>query len=237
MEISTIWIIWYGQFWKFIHELCKIYFPDIEVLISSRTFDKAQPFDQVCKADIVFPCGPIKYMQQQLEDIIPLLWEDSILWEVTTVKVMPVKILHKNTNINYIASHPMFGPESYSKNWDSLTWCTIAWCEDTLSIESREVFQSKLREFGLNIVDLSADQHDKHLAETLFLTHYVSQIIYQAWFDRSKIDTLSFGYLMDAVESVKDNEWLFKDVRNFNPYCKEVVERFAKTNKDILESL
>jgi hypothetical protein len=40
---------------------------------------------------------------------------------------------------------------------------------------------------------------------------------------------------MDAVESVKDNEALFQDVWKFNPYCQEVVERFATTNNTILK--
>ncbi len=234
MHISSIWIIWYGQFWKFIHDTASEYFPDLEVLISSRSHTDTLPLEKVCKADIVFPCGPINYMAEQLHKIIPLMWKNSLLWEITTVKVMPEKILSKSKNLKYICSHPMFGPESYKKNNNNLRWCTLAWCSDSLSQEDRKLMLSFLETYKLRIVHMSADQHDKNLAETLFLTHYISQIVYQAWFDRSAIDTLSFWYLMDAVESVKDNKDLFVDVWKNNPYCKQVVERFSKTNQNIL---
>ena len=74
---------------------------------------------------------------------------------------------------------------------------------------------------------MSPEEHDKHLAETLFLTHLVGQIIARGEFGRTEIDTVSFGYLMDAVESVKHDTELFQDVFRYNPYCRQVLERFG----------
>ena len=47
------------------------------------------------------------------------------------------------------------------------------------------------------------------------------------------IDTLSFGFLMDAVESVKSDTELFRDVFAFNPYCEEIIARFEKAEADV----
>ena len=84
---------------------------------------------------------------------------------------------------------------------------------------------------------MNADEHDKHLAETLFLTHYIGQSILKAGFTRTEIDTLSFQFLMDAVESVKDDKKLFADVYQFNPYCREVAERLHAAQVEIYKEL
>lgn len=101
-------------------------------------------------------------------------------------------------------------------------------CEHTLEDEVYNLYQQALRDVNMHIVHMTTDEHDKKLAQTLFLTHYISQLIIQSGYERTDIDTVSFGYLMDAVESVKDNKELFHDVRELNPYCKQVVDTLKK---------
>ena len=224
----TIWIIGYGQFWKFIHMLCKQYLPDAHVLISSRSYSDAQLLDDVCQADVVFPCMPISKFEENMKHIVPLLWVETIIWEVCTVKHHPYQVLSAYPDLRYICSHRMFGPESYKKKWNTLQDLRLVMCGHTLDTDIYTKITHHLREEWLVVIDMTPEQHDRQLAETLFLTHYVSQIVYQAGFDRTDIDTVSFGYLMDAVESVKDNQELFYDVWKYNPYCKEVVEKFQE---------
>ena len=90
-----------------------------------------------------------------------------------------------------------------------------------------------LKQLGLNVITMSSQAHDRMLAETLFLTHYVSQIVAKGGFVRTDIDTLSFGYLMDAVESVKGDTELFRDVFAFNPYCEDIIRRFEAAEGEV----
>jgi prephenate dehydrogenase len=92
---------------------------------------------------------------------------------------------------------------------------------------------SWLQSLGLLTIIMLSDKHDEHLAETLFLTHYVGQIVAEAGFDRTTIDTVSFGFLMDAVESVKNDRQLFLDVWRYNPYCKAMITKFHQAQKNI----
>ena len=80
---------------------------------------------------------------------------------------------------------------------------------------------------------MSAEQHDRHLAETLFLTHFLGQTVARGGFDRTEIDSISFGFLMDAVESVKRDTELFRDVYRYNPFCEEVLRRFEKAEGEV----
>ena len=50
---------------------------------------------------------------------------------------------------------------------------------------------------------------------------------------RTDIDTLSFGYLMDAVESVRGDTELFRDVFAFNPYCEDIIRRFETAEGEV----
>jgi len=84
---------------------------------------------------------------------------------------------------------------------------------------------------------MTPDEHDKLIVETLFLTHLVGQIVKQGKFERTSIDTISFGFLMDAAESVWHDDALFHDVFKYNPYCREVLKRFEDTERTIASSL
>lgn len=79
---------------------------------------------------------------------------------------------------------------------------------------------------------MTSDAHDQHLADTLFLTHFIGQTIARAGFTRTEIDTVSFGFLMDAVESVKNDTRLFADVFRYNPYCKETITRLEQAEEE-----
>ena len=83
----------------------------------------------------------------------------------------------------------------------------------------------------------SLKTHDRDLAETLFLTHYVGQVVAHGNFERTDIDSVSFGYLMDSVDSVRRDTKLFEDVFRFNPYCRKVVERFDTSERHVRERL
>jgi prephenate dehydrogenase len=90
---------------------------------------------------------------------------------------------------------------------------------------------------GFKVLKLSSDEHDRLIAETLFLTHLIGQTVHKAGFERTSVDTLSFGFLMNAVESVAHDENLFHDVFTFNPYCKDVLTRFEEAKHRVLSSL
>ena len=120
----------------------------------------------------------------------------------------------------------MFGPESYAQRNGDVSGFRIVLTGHNIPGNIYAVFCDTLTNVGFSIIETTADAHDKDLAETLFLTHYIGQIVAHGGFERSDIDTVSFGSLMDAVDSVRHDTGLFEDVFHFNPYCRQVVDRF-----------
>lgn len=131
----------------------------------------------------------------------------------------------------------MFGPESYQKQNEDVRGFRIVVTEHTLPEEMFNSLRESLSKLGFVVIEMSADEHDKLLAETLFLTHYIGQTMQEGGFLRTTMDTVSFSYLMDAVESVMHDKKLFADVYRYNPYCKEVAERFHTAQERVLQQL
>lgn len=237
----TLGILGYGDFGKFLHKLSQEHLPDTVVKVSSSRFQPDGktffPIEDVCKADILILSVPISAFEEVVKNIKSILGENTIVCDVATVKKYTVSILREHGIQRFIATHPMFGPYSYEKQGKSLKGLRIAVCDSTLLPEEQKKTLELFRGFGLTVLEMAAAEHDKLIAETLFLTHLVGQIVKQGKFERTSIDTISFGFLMDAAESVAHDDVLFRDVFSYNPYCTEVLARFESVQRQIVGSL
>ena len=178
---------------------------------------------------------PISQFEATVRRVLPLMKQSGILVDVCTVKGYTVEVLQRLAQGRYwIATHPMFGPESYKKRHGDMSEFRIVLAKERFLPE--RIYQTAkawLKNLRLCIVEMTADQHDRHTATTLFLTHYVGQVVATAGFDRTEIDTVSFGFLMDAVDSVRNDKELFTQVYIRNPYCLEVRQRFATAQSEV----
>lgn len=238
----TVGIVGYGHFGKLVHALVARFAPDAQIRIfSSRTQPDGTLFfglADVAKCDYIVLCVPIHAFETTIENLLPLISWSSILVDVATVKLHTVEVLQRLAPAHrWIATHPMFGPESYMKQGSEVSGLRIVVSKHTLPEQEYKDLRKAFESIGFVVVEKSAQEHDAQLAETLFLTHYVGQIIHRAGFTRTEIDTVSFGYLYDAVESVRQDTKLFEDVFTYNPYCKDVIERFDEQEREVKKIL
>ena len=238
MEIRTVGIVGHGAFGALAHTLLKRFAPEVQVKIHTRAKkgDGISFFSlsETAKCDALILAVPIHAFEEVLKKVIPLAREDTILVDVATVKVKTIGLLKKFArNRRWLATHPVWGPESYAKRGGDIAGLRIVMCDGTLEVPDYIALTNVLKGVGFDVVEMTAEKHDKHLAETLFLTHFVGQIVARGGFERTQVDTVSFGFLMDAVESVRHDAKLFADVFRFNPYCKDVLARFAKAERDV----
>ena len=239
----SVGIIGYGQFGAFVHRLVAQFLPSCEVHIYSRREGNGNdgPFTDLAtaaQADVVVLCGSISEFPTQLQDVLEYVRPETVIVDVATVKEYTESVLREHAPAQpYIATHPMFGPASYKKSGESVDGFRLVVTGHTLPESQYQALQGWLRSFGLVVITMSAAEHDQYLAETLFLTHYIAQTVTEATFVRTNIDTVSFGYLMDAVESVRADTSLFQDVFAHNPHCAAVIERYRAAAKRVEERL
>ena len=240
--MRSVGIVGYGSFGKLVHALLAQFAPQIQVKIfSSRAAPDGALFfslAEAAKCDAVFLCVPIHAFEATVEKLLPLISWQTVLVDVATVKLHTVEVLQRLAPAHrWIATHPMFGPESYTKQGSKPDGLRIVIAKHTLGDSEYKELKGALTAVGFLVVEKSAESHDRQLAETLFLTHYVGQIVSRAGFSRTDIDTVSFGYLFDAVESVRKDTELFADVYAYNPYCKAVIEKFDEKEREVKKLL
>lgn len=234
----TIGIIGYGAFGKLVYTLLRRFAPDATLRVYSSRFEPDQrtffPLEEVAQSDAVVFCVPIHATEEMLLKVVPFTRSDTVLVDVATVKKYTTEIFERlREGRPLLSTHPMFGPESYEKREGDVLGFRIVITGRSMDENSYGLVREKLQEAGFDVVETTADAHDKHLAETLFLTHFVGQTISRAGFNRTEIDTVSFGYLMDAMESVRHDTELFRDVFLYNPYCEEVLRRFEIAEAEV----
>lgn len=240
--ISTVGIVGYGHFGNFIYELSRRFFPEINVRVHSRrhtpdgeTFFELQV---VAQSDVVILCDGISEYEERLLAVLEYALPNTILVDVATVKVYTGELFKKHCQGRlFISTHPMFGPTSYKKHSGNIHGFRVVVTDYSLKNDNYQILRAKFAGLGFSIIEMTAEEHDKRLAETLFLTHYIGQSIVKAGFNRTNIDTLSFQFLMDAVESVKDDKKLFTDVYRFNPYCRGVAMRLHDAQEAVFAEL
>lgn len=234
----SLGIVGHGDFGRFLEMLARRFVPGLAVRVHARkeTPDGARFFslEETCQSDVVIIAVSIRAFAGVLAQVLSLLKPGAILVDVNTVKEHPAKLLRETAaDLRYVTTHPMFGPYSFEKQGASLEGLRLVIADHTLAADEMTAVIAWLKRLGLNVMEMTPQAHDRMLAETLFLTHYVAQAVARGGFVRTDIDTLSFGFLMDAVESVKSDTELFRDVFAFNPYCEEIIRRFEKAEAEV----
>ena len=238
MHVKSIGIVGQGHFGAFVVTLVERFLPEVEVRTVRARSTVAVEWAQVARADVVVLCVSIRHYIAIAERLLPLIGPETTIVDVATVKSLTTAWFQKQSrSVRYLCTHPMFGPASYEKSGQSVAGFRVVVTDHNVPADTYEAILTWLQGLGLHIIEMEATAHDRYLAETLFLTHFLAQVITKAEFVRTDIDTVSFGFLMDAVESVRDDTELFTDVYQHNPYCAAVIDKLVSATQHVQQQL
>lgn len=228
MEIG---IIGFGRFGKLITRYLA---EDFDVYVYNKSDKKEEikeakgipaNIEEVCKKDIVIPCVPISQFEKVINGIKDLVKKDSLVIDVCSVKEYPVRVMqHLLKDVEILATHPMFGPDSASQ---SLNGQKMVLCNVSTNNELYTRIKGYLSNKQIKIIEKSAQEHDKDMAKTLFLTHFIGRSLIEFKADKKEIDTEGYKRLLKILEVVEnDSVQLFYDMYNYNSYAKEITKKF-----------
>lgn len=219
-----------GNFGMFVNKCLREYAKGIEIrLWDTEGFNQRNNKDYVLAADVVIFAVPPKAYESVLAVCVPQTRMDTILVDVCTVKVHTVKLLRRLAQgRRFIATHPMFGPQSYRENSDSLRGLQITICESTLPPKIETELRALLKRLQLDVIDMTPEEHDRNAAEEQLLTQYIGRIVAHAGFARSEsgAHTVSSRHFYTAMDIVSKDKKLFEDASDLNPFWAEIEARF-----------
>jgi len=180
---------------------------------------------QVCQQEIIVPCVPIADFEPLLRRIRGLLRADALLIDVCSVKEHPVRVMKRllPRSIEILATHPNFGPDSAA---ESLSGRQIAVCKVRISAARYALIRRAFERKGLQLVEMSAREHDRRMASSLLLTHFIGRGLIEYGAKPTGIDTEGYKRLLRILETVQnDSEQLFLDMNRYNAFAPAMRRR------------
>ena len=208
----------------------------------------------VQNCDVLFFCVPISTLEKVLTQLQPALvnrWRNNSkpLWLMDTcsVKILPMAWLKQaiqniynieklDTRAFYILGlHPMFGPDSGA---ESIEGFPIVLCPNDLQEKDLFFWQQCFKALGLDIITMSADEHDYEAARTQGLTHLLGRILERLDIRPSPIATAGYQALCQLREQTCHDTWeLFLDLQQQNNYTLEMRWELQKSLVHIYNEL
>jgi prephenate dehydrogenase len=236
MTRKTVSVYGYGRFGKLWSDILK---KDFRVKVYSRrglTPKDVSPGIEISdleglhEADALFYCVAISSLEAVLNETRQLHRINCIYFDTCSVKVEPVRWMkqHLPENSQIIATHPMFGPDSYDAATELLpmVMCNISASDDNFSYWTDYFNNGKIK-----VEVMTPDEHDEMVAYSQGITHYIGRVLADLNLKNTHINTLGYKKLLEIIQQTCNDSWqLFCDLQHFNPYTK-------KMRKDLHESI
>ena len=193
--------------------------------------------EDVCRQDVVILPVPISEMRPTLKTISPLLKKDAVVIDVCSVKEYPIHWMTEilPDDVSILGTHPTFGPDSVA---DSLEGRKIALCKARIDTRCYDKIKKYLASKGLVVIETTAAEHDRQIAVSLALTHFIGRSLSEFGADDLAMDTEGYKRLLHILEVVEHDTWqLFEDMHRYNPYAKEQRVGFMKAMRSIEDRL
>lgn len=200
--------------------------------------------EEVAQTDILFILVPIAEFEKTCLEIKPLLSEETLVVDCCSVKMHTVGIMRRVFSPNHqpwLATHPLFGPDSTAKN-GGLAGQKIVICESSVSHNPKpQDLQAIFEAMGLNIVLASAEEHDRNMANSQGLIHFLGRGLQPLLGDEKIIVTPDFHALLHMTKMAANDSWqLFLDMQTYNIFAKEMrhtlINKLIALNKEIEQS-
>ena len=184
---------------------------------------------EVCECPIVIPFVPMSSFESVLKEMTGFIKENTLVIDVCSVKSEPVRWMKEilPDHVSILGTHPMFGPDS-ARN--TLYGSKIVLTPVRIEDEVLKNITSYLQDHGLKVIETTPEEHDKQIAHSLLLTHFIGRTLMDFGAESLEIDTKGYRRLMKILSTVENDSWqLFEDMNRYNPYAKDTREDFLKS--------
>ena len=196
-----------------------------------------RPQEAAAAADVVVISVPIEQTVEVIGRLGPLVREDALLMDVTSIKSQPLRAMLESTAASVVGTHPLFGPSVHSVQGQRIV-LTPGRGDPWL-----DWLRRMLRARGLSIMETTAETHDRAMAVVQVLTHFSSEVMGRtlAQLQVPIDETLAFTspvYLMELLMTARhfaQSPDLYASIQMSNPQTDEVTEAFLQAATELKE--
>ena len=206
-----------------------------EVEITSNT-------EAVKKADVIIISVPINNFEMAVSEIAPYVNSNQIVLDITSIKDMPVKTMHKYIRTGKtLGTHPMFGPAAKSLKNQNIVLTPTNDDERALAQKVQSYLECKEARVSL----MTPREHDELATIVLGLAHFIGMVSADTLLSLDKLKQLNpvagttYKVLLTLVMGVvsRDPEF-YATLQMSLPNMTEIEERFlncVKTWVDVIK--
>jgi prephenate dehydrogenase len=204
------------------------------ILIASRT-TKLNMEDCAKQSDVVIISVPIDVTVETIKKVAPLVKKDSLLMDMTSLKVEPVKTMLKYSVCSVVGTHPMFGPGVEKIRNQKVVVCPgrgKKWQKWLINVLKNE---------GASIKIATPAEHDKMMSVIQGVMHFssitISHVLKELKIDIFESQDFSspiYKLRMDMVGRILNQDpKLYADIEIGNPKTMKALKTYLKTSKKL----
>lgn len=195
------------------------------------------PSEMAQQCDVVVISVPIADTVRVIEEIGPLVSENGLLMDLTSVKKAPVEAMLKYSRAEVVGVHPLFGPHG-GPNAD----LRIAVCPGR-GHEGRNWIIDTFRDEGFQVITLESEKHDRIMGIVQAVNHF-STLALALCISRSGIEidhlmnasTLTFNQRLGRIRSIVGQPGhLFGSLLMDNPAAGDFIEQYLESVESLIE--
>lgn len=242
--MKTVSIVGFGRFGRVLYRLLK---DDFIITLYNRTSIKdelnsnlkiARDIKNIYESEYIFYAVPISAFEQVIASHKKYFRDSHVLIDVLSVKEYPAAVLKKylqNVKTQAILTHPMFGPDSSKNGFKGLP---MIMNQFTANNDHYAFWKDFFINKNLNVIELSAQEHDKLAANSQGVTHFIGRLLEEVNFKPTTIDALGSKKLHEVVDQTCNDTWeLFLNLQNYNKFTKNVRLRLGKAYDKLYNKL
>jgi prephenate dehydrogenase len=186
----------------------------------------------VKSADVVLLSVPIESFAQVVKEISPQIRPEQIVADITSIKVLPVEIMHKYLKTGLmLGAHPLFGPGARGITNQNFVLTPTSDEERALAQKVRQYLETR----GAKVSLMTPEEHDEKMAIILGLSHFIAIVSADTLLSANKLKLpepmggITYKVLLTLVESViSENPELYASIQMNLPDVTEIEELFSK---------
>lgn len=176
---------------------------------------------EVAACDLLVLAVPVQFLETLLIEIKDLVKPNAMVFDVSSVKVKPVKLMTKYLpeTVEIIGTHPLFGPQSGKNGVEGLN-LVVCPVRTRKGLVLSRFFKNNIK---LNVLERTPDVHDRQMAYVQALTHFIGRACNEMDIPDVEQKTPAYQYLLNIKRNLgQDSMDLFLTIELENPYAADV---------------